>query len=78
METTLQVVRNLSNVRHVNILISLIIVFWELKVNFLSEEKLQEKVHKLAVLFLLEIVVSEHSNTAADYQFTSTFLMLIN
>jgi hypothetical protein len=45
MEAALKVVSYLSDVRNINVLIAFIIVFREIKVDFLCEEKFQEKVH---------------------------------
>jgi len=67
MEATLQIICNFGNVRHVDILI-LFIVFGELEIDLLREEIFKEKVHQFCVLFLLEVIVSEHGDTSADNQ----------
>lgn len=78
MEATLQIICYFGNIRNINILIVLVVVFCELKINFLSEEKFKEKVHQLTVFFLLEILVSKHHHTTTNDQLSSAFLMLID
>ena len=78
MEAALQIIRYLSDIRHVHVLVTLIVVFGELEINFLGEEEFQEEVHQFTILLLLEILVSEHRDTAADHQFPSAFLVLVN
>lgn len=67
MKTTLQIIRYLSYIRHMNILITFIIIFIELEVNLLSEEIFQEEIHHLCILLLLEVFICEHCHTAAYY-----------
>jgi hypothetical protein len=45
MEATLEIVCYLSNIRNINILIVLVVIFCELEINFLTEKELQEEVH---------------------------------
>jgi hypothetical protein len=45
METALQVISYFGNVRNIDILIVLVIIFWELEINLLSEEEFKEEVH---------------------------------
>jgi hypothetical protein len=70
VEAALEVIGDFGNIRHVDVLV-LLIVLGELEVHLLREEVLQEEVHQLGVFFLLEVVVSEHRDTAADHQFSS-------
>ena len=78
METTLQIITNLRNIRHMSILITLIVISIELEIHLLSEEIFQKEVHHLLVLLLLEILVREHCHTTADYQLTPAFLVLVH
>ena len=78
MKTTLQIITNLRNIRHMSILIPLIVISIELEIHLLSEEIFQKEVHHLLVLLLLEILVREHCHTTADYQLTPAFLVLVH
>jgi hypothetical protein len=78
MEATLEIVGNLSDVGHVDIGSVLIVVLAELEVHLLREEVFQEEVHDLRVLLLLEIVVREHSHTAAHHQLAPALRVLVN
>jgi hypothetical protein len=45
MKATLEIVSYLSNIRNINILIVLVIIFSKLEINFLTEKELKEEVH---------------------------------
>lgn len=66
MEAALEVIGDFRNVRHIDVLI-LFIILGELEVHLLREEVFEEEVHQLGILFLLEVVVSEHRDTAAHH-----------
>lgn len=66
MEATLKVIRNLRNIRNMDILVGLIILH-ELKVHLLCEEELQEEIHQFSIFLELKEVICEHGHTAADY-----------
>lgn len=76
MEAAFQTVCNLSNVWDVVIFDWLSIFFGELKLDFIGEEKFDEKLHYLAIFFQLEIVVQEHLDTPTHKKFTSTFILM--
>lgn len=54
----------------------LCILFGEFKLHFVAEQELDEKVHHLAVLFILEVFIQKHLNTAGNQQFTSTLVLM--
>lgn len=60
METTFKVISNLSNIRYIDIFIVLVIITREIKINLLTEEVFQEKVHEFTILFLFKVVIIEH------------------
>lgn len=76
METAFQTVCNLSNVWDVVIFDWLSIFFGELKLDFIGEEKFDEKLHYLAIFFQLEVVVQEHLDTPTHKKLTSTFILM--
>jgi len=45
METALEIICNFSNIRNINILIVLVVIFWKLEINFLTKKELKEEVH---------------------------------
>lgn len=77
METTLEVISDLGDVRDMGTLYRLVVFFCKLEFDFLGEEVFEEKVHDFDVLFLFKVVVAEHHDAAADHQF-STALVLID
>ena len=66
METAFKVISDLSNIWNIDILIVFVIVFGKLEVNFLSKKEFKEKVHQLAILLLLKIVICEHHNASTN------------
>ena len=71
METTLEVVGYLSDIRDIDVLIALVVIFRELEIDLLGEEVLEEEVHQFGVLLLLEIIIVEHGDTAHDDHFSA-------
>lgn len=71
METALEVVGYLSDIRDIDVLIALVVIFRELEIDLLGEEVLEEEVHQLGVLLLLEVIIVEHGDTAHDDHFAS-------
>jgi uncharacterized membrane protein YfhO len=78
MEAALQVISNLSNVRHLDILIAFVIILGELEVHLIREEVFEEEVHQFGILFLLEVVVIEHAYAATNNQLASAFLVVVD
>lgn len=76
METTLEVVSDLGDVRDIGTLYRLVVFLWELEIDFLGEEVFEEKFHDLGVLFLIKVVVAEHHDAAADHQFSPTLVLI--
>ena len=68
LETTLQIVCNLSNVRHVVVLRVLVVLFCELELHFISQEELYCEVHDFLIFLRLKVVVIEHVHTATNHQ----------
>jgi hypothetical protein len=66
MEAAFEVIGYFSDIRHVNVFV-LLVVLGELEVHLLREEVLQEEVHQLRILLLLEVVVREHGDAAAHH-----------
>lgn len=65
MEATLEVISNLCDIRHVDILAVLVVIFGEFKIHLLGEEEFEEEIHQFGVLLLLEVLISEHHHTSA-------------
>lgn len=78
MKATLKIVSYLSDIWYIHILIIFIVILSKLEIDLLCEEELKEEVHQFGIFFLLDIVISEHHHTTANYQLSSTFLMLID
>ena len=78
MEAAFKVVGNLSDIRHIEILVVLIVITGELEVHLLAEKVFQEEVHQLAILFLLKVVIVEHGNRPANYQLSVGFGVVVN
>jgi hypothetical protein len=76
VEAALEVVCDFGDVGDVDVLV-LLVVLGELEVDLLREEVLQEEVHQLGVLLLLEVVVREHRDAAADHQLAARLLVLV-
>lgn len=70
MEAALEVIRDLRNIRHMDVLVGLVILD-ELKVHLLSEEELQVEVHQFGIFLELKEVIGEHAHTAADHELSS-------
>ena len=79
MEAALEIIGYLCDVRHVDILDSVVVPLpGELKIDFLREEELQEELHEFRVLFLLEVLVREHEHASADQQLPPTLVVLVD
>ena len=68
MEAALEVVSDLRNVGDVVVLNGLSVLFAELEVDFVRQEKFQEKLHNLLVFLQLEVVVVEHLGAACHQE----------
>ncbi len=64
METTLEVIGYFCNIRDIDVFV-LFVILGKLQVHFLREEILEEEVHQLGVLLLLEVIISEHGDATA-------------
>ena len=78
METTFQIVSDLSDVRDVWTVGRFVFVFRKLEIDFFSEEIFEEEVHEFRVFFLFKVVVAEHHDTAADDEFSSAFVVMVD
>lgn len=51
MEANLQIISNFSNIRHVDIIFMVLVIFSELELAFLGEEEFEEEVKNFLILF---------------------------
>jgi hypothetical protein len=78
MKAALKTICYLSDIWNIHILIVFIVILSKLEIHLLCEKELKEEVHQFGIFFLLNVIVSKHHHTTANYQLSSTFLMLID
>ena len=76
MEAALEAVCDFGDVGDVVVLDGLAVFLGEFELDFIGQEEFDEKVHDLAVLFQLEVVIQEHLNTSTHQQFPSTLVLM--
>jgi hypothetical protein len=73
MEAALEIFSDFSDVWDVDVFGGLF--FPGVELNLIGEEELEVEVHELAVLLLIQVVVGEHSHTAADCQLAARLVL---
>ena len=76
VEAALEAVCDFGDVGDVVVLDGLAVFLGEFELDFIGQEEFDEKVHDLAVLFQLEVVIQEHLNTSTHQQFPSTLVLM--